>query len=91
MWQGFCRAQRVDALQRRTICNHNHSLKGDMHSPVSRVPIFLYSSLSFVVMAFSFSSSPRSLRNDISLSNFIFHSLNDFFVTGVPRVRASSS
>lgn len=59
--------------------------------PVSRVAIFLNSSFSFADIVFNFSSSARVFRKEISLSNLIFHSVNDLTVTGVPRVRASSS
>jgi hypothetical protein len=65
--------------------------RGHTRLPDNRKAILLYSSLSFAVIALSFSSSSRILRCDASLSNRIFHSLNDTIVTGVPRVRASSS
>ena len=87
--QGSCRARKVDVLKKGGLATTAE--KGKTRPPVSRAPIFLYSSLSFVVIALSFSSSPRILRSCTSLSNAIFHSLNDCTVTGVPRVRASSS
>ena len=59
--------------------------------PVSRVAIFLNSSFSLADIVFSLSSSARIFRKEISPSNLIFHSVNDLTVTGVPRVRASSS
>jgi hypothetical protein len=87
--QGSCRARKVAVLENGGLATTGEN--GNTRPPVSREPIFLYSSLSFVDIALSFSSSTRILRRCTSLSNMIFHSLNDCIVTGVPRVRASSS
>lgn len=59
--------------------------------PVGRVPIFLYSSLSFDDRPLILSSSWRVFLIFISWSNFFFHCMNVSTVTGVPLVRASSA
>lgn len=93
-----CRLKLRDSGRVRTtvgLCNTMSREGNDVSmmgcAPERRVPSFLYSSLSFGVIALSFSSSSRAFLRAIVLSNVAFHALNVSTVTGVPRVRASSS
>jgi hypothetical protein len=62
-----------------------------LNSPLSRPCTRFHSSRSLAVSPFSFSSSSFAFRAACSASNLAFQVLNVVAVTGVPRVRASSS
>src|SRR5579863_3659070 len=88
-WRGSGRARKADVLENEVFAMTTG--KWNTRPPVNRTANFLYSSLSFGVKALSFTSSSRVLRRDTSLTNLLFHALNDSTATGVPRVRASSA